>query len=432
MEPVRSRKIALIVVLAATSLFPLVFVRLDEPTVGLNVYKLLAKAGSLVGSMLIVWQFLLGHRATTSKVVIDLLWILGLHKGIGKYILLLVVLHPVFITIFYVVKGDPNPLLLRMGWPFDGYVLLGMIALAVFLFVVVTSVWLRSQLGFQSWYNMHLSSYLALPLVFIHSFPIGQTIEDTSLSAFWRILLVIVIAFALYRLACRLGLGVRTHTVTLVRNVGVEVTEITARPEGRKVEPALGQFVYFRRGLWRAARPFTVSGYNRQSGELSVTVKAQGATTGDLQTVRQGETVYIDGPYGVFSRHALQSDRPIVMIAGGIGITPFRRLSRELIDQAERELFLFYGNKREAEIIYKEEFETLDRVRVVHVISDDEDYEGQTGLITPELLTKYLHRDLKEHEFLICGPRGMTMNLESGLTEEGVPADQIHHELFSY
>lgn len=432
MEPVRSRKIALIVVIVATSIFPLMFVRLDEPTVSLNVYKLLAKAGSLIGSILIVWQFLLGHRATTGKVLIDLLWVLGLHKGIGKYILLLVVLHPIFITVFYIIKEEGNPLLLRVGWPVDGYVLLGMIALAIFLFVVVTSLWLRSRLSFQSWYNMHITSYLALPLVFIHSFPIGQTIEDTGLGTFWRVLLVIVVAFALYRVVCRLGLGVRTHTVTQVRDVGAEVTEITARPEGHRIDPALGQFVYFRRGLRGAARPFTVSGYNPQTGDLSVTVKAQGTATGDLQTVEQGETVYIDGPYGVFSREALQSDRPIVMIAGGIGITPFRRLSRELVHQPDRKLFLFYGNRTKDEIIYKEEFEKLERVPVIHVLSDEEDYEGETGFITPELLSKYLRRDLKEHEFLICGPPEMTTKLEAGLDEQGVPAGQIHHELFSY
>jgi predicted ferric reductase len=432
MEPVRSRKIALIIAVVATSIFPLVFVRLDEPTVGLNVAKLLAKAGSLIGSMLIVWQFVLGHRATTGKVLVDLLWVLGLHKGIGRYILLLVVLHPIFITVYYINKEEGNPLLLRVGWPIDAYVLLGMIALAIFLFVVVTSVWLRSRLGFQSWYNMHITSYLALPLVFIHSFPIGQTIADTGLGTFWRILLVIVVAFALYRLICRLGLGVRTHTVTQVRDVGAEVTEITVRPEGRRVEPAFGQFIYFRRGLRGAARPFTVSGYNPQTGELSVTVKAQGATTGDLQTVQPGETVYIDGPYGVFSREARQSDRPIVMIAGGIGITPFRRLCRELVHQPERELSLFYGNRTKDEIIYKEEFEKLKRVRVVHVLSDERDYEGETGFITPELLGKYLERNLREYEFLICGPPEMTTKLESGLGEQGVPANQIHHELFSY
>jgi predicted ferric reductase len=431
MDAVRARKIGLIVVIAVTSLFPLIFVRLDESTLGLNVYKLLAKAGSLCGSMLIVWQFLLGHRATVGKVLVDLLWVLELHKSIGKYILLLIALHPIFITIYYILKEGINPLTLQTDRPFDAYVLLGMIAIAVFLFVVITSIWLRSRLGFQSWYRMHLSSYLALPLVFAHSLPIGQTIENTGLGLFWRILLVVVIAFALYRLICRLGLGVRPHIVTHVREVGSQVIEITARPEGPKLEPAVGQFVYFRRGLHGAIRPFTVSLYDPRTGDLSVTVKAQGGATTDLQSIRPGETVYIDGPYGVFSREALQTDRPIVMVAGGIGITPFLRLCRDL-RESDRELRLFYGNKRKDEIIYRDEFEEMDRVRLVHVLSDEPGYEGETGFITPELLKKHLRRDLPEHEFLICGPPPMTAKLESGLKAEGVPDKQIHHELYSY
>jgi len=432
MEAVRSRKIVLIVVIAVTSLFPLVFVRLDEPTVGLNVYKLLAKVGSLSGSMLIVWQFLLGHRATVGKAVIDLLWVLNLHKTIGKYILLLIVLHPIFITIYYIIKEGINPLALQTGLAFDTYVPLGMIALGIFVFVVATSLWLRSRLTFQNWYTMHLSTYLALPLVFVHSLPIGQTIENTGLGIFWRVLLVAVVAFALYRLICRFGLGIRMHVVTQVREVGSEVTEITARPEGPKLTPAIGQFVYFRRGLHGAIRPFTVSLYDPETGDLSVTVKAQGTTTTDLQSTEPGERVYIDGPYGVFSREALQTDRPLAMIAGGIGITPFLRLCQELAPRGDRGLFLFYGNRRKDEIIYKDEFEEMERVRLVHVLSDEPDYEGETGFITPELLRKHLQRDLKDHEFLICGPPEMTIKLESGLGGEGVPADQIHHELFSY
>jgi predicted ferric reductase len=432
MDAVRSRKVGLLAAIVVTSAFPLLFVRMDEPTVGLNVYKLLAKAGSLSGSMLIVWQFLLGHRATVGKIVVDLLWVLELHKSIGKYILLLIVLHPIFITVYYVIKEDINPLALRTGQAFDTYVLLGMIALGIFVFVVATSLWLRSRLAFQSWYTMHLSSYLALPLVFVHSFPIGQTIEGTGLDLFWRILLGIVVAFALYRLICRLGLGVRPHAVTQVREVGAEVTEITARPEGPKLTPAIGQFVYFRRGLHGAIRPFTVSLYDPETGDLSVTVKAQGTTTTDLQATQPGEMVYIDGPYGVFSREALQTDRPLAMVAGGIGITPFLRLCQELAPRGDRELFLFYGNRRKDEIIYKDEFEQMERVRLVHVLSDEPDYEGETGFITPELLRKYLQRDLKDHEFLICGPPVMTTKLESELKGEGVPDEQIHHELFSY
>jgi NAD(P)H-flavin reductase len=129
---------------------------------------------------------------------------------------------------------------------------------------------------------------------------------------------------------------------------------------------------------------------------------------------------------------ALQTDRPVVMVAGGIGITPFRRIFQELAYEPNREVHLFYGNRRRNEIVYEEELDNVETVTVTHVISDDPDHPGETGFITTDLMRTYLQRELTEYEFLICGPPAMTVKLESALEGEGVPAGQIHHELFSY
>ncbi len=151
-----------------------------------------------------------------------------------------------------------------------------------------------------------------------------------------------------------------------------------------------------------------------------------------MQSTRPGEKVFIDGPYGVFLHHASRSERPFVLIAGGIGITPFYRLLHDWRAEQAEELFLFYGNRTRDEIVYQQETEALEHVRVVHVLSDEEDYPGETGYITPNLLKKYLPRGLAEYEFLICGPPVMTTKLEAALDEQGVPREQIHHELFSF
>ena len=432
MEDMRRRKTIVVVAIVATSILPLAFLRLDEVRLDLNVYKLLAKAGSLCGTVLIFWQFLLGYRRLVGRVIVDLLWAVDLHKRIGRYILLLVVLHPIFITIYYIIKEGFNPLALGQGGRFDLYVVVGMVTLLLLAFVVATSVWLRRRLSYLTWYCTHLSTYLALPLVFVHSIPIGQTIRGTGLGILWLVLLAMVVAVYFYRVACRLGLGVHRHAVTQVRDVGHDATEISAHPDDRMVEPELGQFVYFRRGRIGMARPFTVSRYDAETGDLSVTVKAQGEGTTSMQTMQEGETVYIDGPYGVFLDRALRSGRPFVLIAGGIGITPFYRLFKDWTGEKDEPLFLFYGNRSSDEIVYKQETETLERVRVIHVLSDEKDYPGETGYITSDLLRKYLARDLPEYEFLICGPPAMTAKLEASLLEEGVAPEQIHHELFSF
>ncbi len=428
----RLRKILLIGAVLLTSLVPLAFVRFNEPTPTLQIYKGLAKTGALCGTVLFAWQFLLGFRQAVGKVMRDLLWVLGMHKTIGRYALFLVALHPIFITLYYLDKKGFNPLLLQGDWPFRGFVLLGQIAFAVFLVIVVTSVFFRERLSLRAWYLTHLTSYLALPLVLVHSLPIGMTVGETGLGHVWWGLAGILALFYVFRILCWLTFFSRKHVVDEVEQVGPDVVKITARPLAGRMQPELGQFIYFRRGFWGPTRPFTVSHYEPDCGCISVTVKALGRATTQFQEIEPGETVYIDGPYGVFAHAALQSERPLVMIAGGIGITPFRRIFEELAYEPGREVHLFYGNKSANEIVYEEELNDVETITVIHVISHDPHYPGETGFITIDLLRKHLQRDLPEYEFLLCGPPVMVSKLGTGLAEAHVPEQQIHHEMFSY
>lgn len=432
MGRIRLQKALLLALIGLTTVFPFTFVRFNEPSAALQTYKALAKAGALCGTMLLVWQFFLGFRQVAGKFTRDLLWALGLHKRVGRYALFLIVLHPAFITLYYLEKKGFNPLSLQGGWPFWGFALLGHIALALLILIVVTSVFLRGRMQVRTWYLLHLTAYLALPFVMVHSTAIGMTVTGTALGTFWRALGSVLAAFYLFRILCWLGLLSKRHVVSEVESVGPNVVKITAEPLGRRVAPELGQFVYWRRGMWGPTRPFTVSHYDPEDGKIRITVKALGKATTEFQSTQPGETVYIDGPYGVFSRAALKGNRPIVMIAGGIGITPFVRLFEELAYEPDRELHLFYGNKRTNEIVYEEELCNVETISVTHVISHDPHYPGETGLITVELLRKRLERDLADYEFLICGPPVMTVKLETALSDEGVPRAQIHHELFSY
>ncbi len=429
---IKLQRIVFIVIIILSSAVPLFFVRLDEPTVSLNVFKFIAKIGALGGTMLIVWQFLLGYRSAVGKVMVDLLWVLSVHKNLGKYIMLIVGLHPVFITLYYLEKKGYNPLVLGGPKPFRYFVLVGMAALTIFIVVIATSILWRQKLAKRTWFGFHITAYIALPMIFLHSFPIGSTISEPPARYFWIALAIFVGLLFAFRVMCRLGFMQKKYIVTAVTEVGPKITRIDAAPLGKKIVPGVGQFIYLRKGSAGNIRPFTVSHYDEKTAELSVTVKALGATSTSLQSIRQGELLYIDGPYGIFSHEALKSDRPLVMIAGGIGITPFTRIFEALSYEPKREHYLFYGNRSKHEIIYEEELENSKTVNVIHVLSEDSNYPGETGYITISLLKKYLTDALSNYEFLVCGPPVMTMKLEEALAIENVPYEQIHHELFSY
>ncbi len=96
---IASRKRVLIAVIVITAAAPLLFVRWNEPTAALQTIKMLAKTGALCGTLLAVWQLLLGFRRLAGRLLTDLIWVLKSHKTIGRWVLYLIALHPVFITI---------------------------------------------------------------------------------------------------------------------------------------------------------------------------------------------------------------------------------------------------------------------------------------------------------------------------------------------
>jgi len=428
------RKTVLLCLIAGTSLVPLFYVRMNEPTFSLNLFKLLAKTGSLCGTLLLFWQFLLGYRQAVARwVTSDYLWVIQLHRRLGIGAICLIALHPVLIIPYYRIKPGLQPLLTVLPEPLNLFVPLGIQAFVLLLLIAVSSTVLRSRLSPRLWFSIHLTSYAVLPLVYIHGFPIGMTLQETGLSKIWIILFVLTSIFFVFRILGRFGVSDSRYEVVRVTPEGKNTVEIAMKPLRRPLRPGSAQFAFFRRGIFSPARPFTVSKYEEESGELSITVKASGRISGQLQTVEATERFWVDGPYGVFGREAFCTSRPVVMLAGGIGMTPFRRMITELENLPDREAYLFYGTLNEEEIAHRDEMEETEQVDVIHVLSGTPEHEEfETGRITIDLIRKYLDKRLVDCEYFLCGPPPMVTKLEASLLEKGVPGKQIHHELFSF
>jgi len=430
----KQRKILLVCLIVVTSAAPAFFIRLNEPTFQLNTWKLLAKIGSLCGTVLIFWQFLLGYRQAVARwATPDYLWLIRVHRWIGISIGLLILLHPIFLTPYYLQKKGVLLYSLGLPEPLRLFVPLGITALAILLYLVISSVFLRARMGHNLWYLTHLSSYVLLPLAFVHGYPIGMTLGGTGLKYVWQGLFFAGALFYIWRILARFGVFSSIYKVVLARKAAEGVTDITMRPLRGGLKPEAAQFAFFRRCRICPSRPFTISKHNSDSGEICITVKAFGNETGRFQTLTPGSRILVDGPYGVFGREAFDTKRPVVMLAGGIGITPFRRIIHELEGMPDREAYLFWGNRFEKDIALREEIDGAEHIEVVHVLSGVETHEElETGYVDLDLLNQRLGRDLPAFEFFICGPPPMIRKLESDLLASGVPDSQIHHELFSY
>ncbi len=431
-RPLRAPKAMLLLLLAVSALLPMLFLDYNEPSLGLLAIKVLAKVGSLVGTMLLVWQLILGFRIVSTIFHKDLLWLVGVHEKLGTFAIPLILLHPVCISIYYAWTSRRAVWAFDLGDSFYWFVLLGMTALALLLFIFTTSVFLRKRLGYGRWFAAHLTTYAVLPLAFAHAIPIGMTLEQRPLMWFWLFAAGVAAIVLLSRALNLLGWRTHSHEVIEARRLAPDAIELSMKPLEAPMTPEIGQFVYVRRARAGGQRPYSVARYEEHSGKISIGAQSGGRFSQALQKVRPSERMYLDGPYGVFSQDALLTGRPLVMVAGGIGITAFLRLLEHMDTKRDRPAYLFYGNEKDRDIAYREEVGALEHVKVVHVMSDQPDFPGEKGLITAERIGRHVHQPVQECEILMCGPGAMTRKLQPQLVQAGVPRGQIHYEMFAF
>ena len=194
-----------------------------------------------------------------------------------------------------------------------------------------------------------------------------------------------------------------------------------------KAQP--GQFFLWRflaRDSWWASHPFSLSAAP-DGGSLRITVKALGDFSGKIRRVRPGTRVVAEGPFGAFTE-AVRRRENVVLIAGGIGITPIRALLEEM----SGDVIVLYRVMHDDDIIFRDELEDLASARGIDirfVVGDHETDEGR-DLLSPKHLQE-LVPDIVEREVYVCGPPAMTNAIRANVRHAHVPARFIHAERFA-
>lgn len=396
------------------------------------VLYVVARQLGLIGTVILFWQFMLGIRGLVSRFISDLIWVNTIHKNLGKYGFLLIMFHPILMVIFYLGAGI-NLIGPKFDTDFDRYKTLGVIGFTLLTITWVASAILREKIKFRPWKRIHFVAYIALPLLILHGINIGLTLStNKNLRYYWLGLALILSAAIIYRLLLNIGMFKARYKVIEMKKLTPDTTQVIMQPLGKRLVPQPGQFIYIQVDAFGETHPFTVSHYDETTGSLSITPKTAGKFTADIHNLQVGKTVFIDGPFGVFTKEAYTTERPLVLIAGGIGITPFMRLISKVGDGWNKQVTLFWGNKTEQDIPFSEELKLAEPngLKVVHVMSNQENFNGEKGYINLDLLQKYLG-DLTKYEYFVCGPPAMMSKLLPVVEGSGVPKDQIHAEKFS-
>ena len=156
------------------------------------------------------------------------------------------------------------------------------------------------------------------------------------------------------------------------------------------------------------------------------------------ETIRPGDTINIQAPNGGFFLDT-ESTQPIVMLAGGIGITPFLSMVEAVIDRGiQRDIWLFYGTRNKKDHVMYENLKAIEtnhpyiKVRVCYSEPGPDDILEQDyhygEMISIDLLQKLLPS--KNYTFMICGPTPMQEALISGLLDWGIPQEHVRYEFF--
>ncbi|MEV5407814.1 ferredoxin reductase family protein [Thermopolyspora sp. NPDC052614] len=309
---------------------------------------------------------------------------------------------------------------------------------AVLLLVGVGAVSARAarrRLRYETWYYLHFYTYLAAYLGFGHVLVNGQEFVGSRLAqvAWYALYLGVAALVAWFRLLAPIRQAVR-HRLRVAAVVpegpGVVSVYITGRRLGR-LRAEAGQFFRWRflaRGLWWTATPYSLSA-PPDGRSLRITVKELGDHSGALARLRPGTRVVAEGPYGAFTAARRRRER-VLLIAGGVGITPIRALL-ESLPARPGDLTLLYRARTYDDLVLRAELEAIAEARGVRLRYCVGGREEVGEPFTAETLAS-LVPGLRDHDVYLCGPAGMTAAAVRALRAAGVPRRRVHHESFEF
>jgi ring-1,2-phenylacetyl-CoA epoxidase subunit PaaE len=245
----------------------------------------------------------------------------------------------------------------------------------------------------------------------------------------------------------------RSLRVAQVRRLTSDAVAIALEdPSGRPIPFVPGQFltVLVEVGGELLRRAYSISSSHLETGRVEIAVKrvSGGRVSNHLNdNLRAGETLAVLGPSGHFTLESAPARRrKLVLFAGGSGITPILAIARAAaVGEPETTIYLVYGNRRAADIMYREELDALaaqhpDTLRVRHVLSEPPaGWSGGRGILDPETALTELDRLAAETQpasegdtlYYLCGPEPMMAAVRGVLAERGVAAEQVFEERFS-
>ena len=219
-----------------------------------------------------------------------------------------------------------------------------------------------------------------------------------------------------------------------------ETSDITtfrmARPEGFSF--SAGQFTSVKVNIdgKPVVRCYSVSSAPETAGYFEISVKRQGLMSGTLHaSVRPGSMMSVMPPAGGFA-YPSNDDRPLALLAGGVGITPLMSMLRHAVAaDPTRPVTLLYSVNTHSDVAFRDELRLLGcrhpQVKIaITTTRGPRATEYLSGRIDGRMIAEQVD-DLNNSIFMICGPGPMIDCMKATLAGLGVPDAQIRDEAFA-
>lgn len=383
---------------------------------GININRIVGEVFSSWVITVFAFNFLMATRAKPIERLfggLDKMYLI--HRRSAIIAVFLLIAHFIFVPRDLT---EFNP-----GKPIGFYTLI-----LILLGVIISAVpFFKRKIPYNKWVNIHKLMGVFYVMAVVHGFMVFSLIKELPLTRVYVFGMSIlgILAWIYRAFLYNIFNKKLTYQLSEVKHIDKDTAELTLEPAGHNLEYSAGQFAFFTfpEISKREQHPFTISSHPSEKN-IRLIIKGLGDyTDGIADKLKQGDTAIVEGPFGHFSKQYISKNDQI-WIAGGIGITPFLSLAKDLSNQSVR-LFWCVSNPDEANYSNELEFIASNNPNFKFTIwaSDDKGYITADGLSIS---------DYQNHAYLICGPEALKKSMIKQLKAKGLQNKDIFDEEFSF
>ncbi|MFC1496610.1 FAD/NAD(P)-binding protein [Candidatus Margulisiibacteriota bacterium] len=221
----------------------------------------------------------------------------------------------------------------------------------------------------------------------------------------------------------------RAAEITKVRDLNSEVKHFTLEfKKGEALDYKAGQFVQVSL-FGKGEAPISITSTLEANQPLELAIRAVGSLTDAIHELKEGDELFVRGPYGNSFPWQEMKGKNILFVAGGIGLIPLRSLINSVLAHRKDygKIRILYGAKCPTDCVYADEllkWSKLEGVEMLQTVDSPADgWKGNVGVVTT--LFEKIEFDPADTIAYVCGPPIMIKFANLALEEKGMEAANI-------